>query len=131
MPVRIRVRVLSTALLGMGLLAAPVPPASAAGSPIFGGTTSQSDMIVITADDRAQRVRKVVLAFEAPCTDGRRYVFVWPLTTARADSETGTRVDRLPMSRNDRGVFAGKQVTHRSRPDGTSSTVDVRISRGA
>ena len=82
-------------------------PALAA-TAVFGGTTNAHEAIVVRADGKARKLRSLVIAWEAPCTDGTRFAEAIELAPAARSSVP--RPHDLLIDRNRGGRFAGAHV---------------------
>jgi hypothetical protein len=85
-----------------------VPPAFAA-SGVFGGSTSAGEAIVLTTDAKAKKLRSAVIAWDAPCADGRSFPMAVELAPVAAEPGFTPGPDDLLVSRNAKGRFAGRQ----------------------
>ena len=106
-----RVTPLLIALTGVvtGVTLAATPAASAANG-VFGGSTRAGEAIVWNTDRAGKRVRSAVLAWEAACDDGSRYVVFIRVTATKASPGFDPEPRNLVMTRNRRGRFAGSIV---------------------
>jgi hypothetical protein len=88
-------------------LIAASPAFSATG--VFGGSTSAGEAIVLTTDAKAKKLRSVVIAWEAPCQDGRIFPMAIKLTPVADEPGFSSGPEDLVVSRNAKGRFAGTQ----------------------
>ncbi|MDP9347494.1 MAG: hypothetical protein M3P44_17620 [Actinomycetota bacterium] len=95
------------AALAMTLGAAP---GALAADAVFGGSTTDGEAIVLTADKAAKKLRSAVIAWSAKCGDGKYLPWATEVTPASASPGFSPAGRDLLMSRNRKGRFAGKQV---------------------
>ncbi|HEY5142810.1 MAG TPA: hypothetical protein VII98_04870 [Solirubrobacteraceae bacterium] len=94
----------------MGALVAQSASATAATGRVFGGTVkSAGDAIVLNADAHGRAVTKVVLAWEAKCSDGQYWV-AHDAFTALAQGNGMPRTGRFNTKHNAKGSFDGSAL---------------------
>src|SRR4051794_40665474 len=93
-------RTTAAAVLAAALTCGAAPPASAA-SAVFGGTTNAHEAIVVRTDAQAKKLRSLVIAWEAPCSDGMRFPEAIELTPAAPSS--APQPQNLLIARNANG----------------------------
>ena len=118
-------RVAATLALTTFPLAAASPAPAAGG--VFGGATSGDEAIVVETDRTAKRLRGAVVAWVAPCEDGRRFSDASSLEPVAAEPGFTPGADDLVVTRNRRGRFSGTQTTvHRT--DAVSIVAELELS---
>jgi hypothetical protein len=86
------------------------PPAARAADAVYGGTTKDGDAIVVTADQHAQALRSLGIAYLAHCAGGSKFPGFAQLTPTVA--QPGFQPDNgdLIVTRNAKGRFSGTQL---------------------
>ena len=107
----------STAAALVALAASGVSSAHAADR-VFGGTTQDGLAIVVQASERGDKLKSVVLSWDARCDDGEFFSDSGrrPVARTMAGFEQ-PGANELAMTRNARGRFLGRQVAGRQISD--------------
>jgi hypothetical protein len=114
---------LATGVAG-ALIAAP--PALARG-PVFGGSTSDDEAIVLRTDAKAKKLKSAVIAWTARCDDGR--IFTYSNEIAVQKTRTGVTLGGggLLVTRNGGGRFSGTALDTQIG-DSLSAGIVVKLS---
>jgi hypothetical protein len=92
---------------GTVVLALVFAPSAVAAKPVFGGSTGDREPIVLTADRAAKKLKSVVVAAEAKCSDGLYFPITGRAIARKATAGFAGGPQDLMMTRNARGRFAG------------------------
>jgi hypothetical protein len=85
-------------------------PGALAADAVYGGTTSDGEAIVVTANKAGMKLRSAVIAWKADCSDQSVFANGSSLRPAKASPGFSAGPDDLQVSRNGKRRFAGKQM---------------------
>src|SRR4051812_34726235 len=88
-------------------------PRARAADGVYGGTTSGGDAIVLKTDAKGQRLKSIVISWDAACTDGTGFPDQGELTPTKPAPGFQPNGDELLVARNAKGRFAGTQLASR------------------
>jgi hypothetical protein len=93
-------------------------PAAHAADAVYGGTTTDGDAIVVTADAAATKLRSIAISWRATCgpEPGNWIPGGGVLTPAEPVAGFAPGADELLVSKNAKGVFAGTQLAGGAGP---------------
>jgi hypothetical protein len=116
--------------LAVTVLVIATPPAGAA-TAVYGGTTSlgrnPQEAFVLRSDAKANKVRSVVLSWQAECTDGGTLPYSSQLPVSTGTPGFGDPEDTLVAKRNAKGRLAGRATSSGTLSDGSSLTVETSL----
>lgn len=110
-------------------LAVAATPAAEARDRVFGGQSAQGEPLVIKATAKGDRLKSVVLAWEAPCGNDSRLPASYslrPVSLSAGFEEPGPT--ELLMSRNAGRRFRGQQVAGMTLSDTESAAITLTFS---
>jgi hypothetical protein len=105
---RTRIGLAGAAVALVGILSSA--PGALAADAVYGGTTSDGEAIVVTADKAGKKLRSAVIAWKADCGDQSYFSNGSSLTPTKASPGFSAGPDDLQVSRNGKRRFAGKQM---------------------
>jgi hypothetical protein len=107
-----------TAAVGATAAVLAATPAAEAADAVYGGTTSNGDPIVVTADAAATTLRSIAISWRASCgpDPGDWIPGGGVLTPAEPVAGFAPSADELLVSKNAKGSFAGTQLAGGAGP---------------